>query len=230
MCKITKKSCQNGGIDIKPIPCTSPSKCQCCNKSIMKLTETNRVFVSSSVKANLAIDEFPTEKSLKKFDIDSLTYLEPVNNEPIESTPTEIDSYDNDYYLMNDFLSSKQKEKPIEKKSEYFYYYCSLDKYKEINQKRLIKQEPMIIEGELKNALTLLTLSPESSDLSILNELFERNTPIDLHRIESYIMIKRAILEKYSDYLVKVNENKYLFKRSIILEGKFPKKWMKTES
>lgn len=226
---ISKKPCGNVDINIKPIACIHPSKCQCCNKSIMKITENNRMFVSNSVNANLAIDEFHSEKLTQNFDTDSLTYLEPAINQVIQTKSNVVESYDNDYYLMNEFLSSEQKEK-TPKRNEYFYFYCSLEKYKEINQKRLIKQEPMIIDGELKNAITLLTLSPECSDLTILNELFERNTPIDLRRIESYIIIKREILERHKEHLIKVSDNKYLFKRSIILEGKFPNKWLKTKS
>ena len=88
----------------------------------------------------------------------------------------------------------------------------------------------MLIEGQLKKALVLLTLAPESDDLLILNELFERNTPIDLKRIECFIRIKRDIIERHAEHLVMVNENKYLFKRSIILQGQLPSNWMKSRA
>lgn len=206
----------------------------------MKIGE-DRLFVSNSVHANLAVDEFPstTEKS-KNFDDDSLGYLEPRKHNECSilhnKISTEIkNSYDNDYYLMNEFVTKEKPELKDEtlksensKKFEYFYFYCSAEKYLEISEKRQINLEPMIINGELKNALTLLSLPPESSDLSILNELFEKNTPIDLKRVESYIMIRRDHIEKHAQHLVQVNENKFLFKRAIILEGKFPKNWLKS--
>ncbi len=206
----------------------------------MKIDE-RRVFVSNSVQANLAIDEFEMSGS-DKFDKDSLAYQGPVNNmlkakvsdKNLNESYCGVDSYDNDYYLMNEFLSQKRTETLKEtcetSKSEYFYFYCSGQRYKEINEKHLIKQEPMLIEGQLKKALVLLTLAPESDDLLILNELFERNTPIDLKRIECFIRIKRDIIERHAEHLVMVNENKYLFKRSIILQGQLPSNWMKSRA
>lgn len=175
----------------------------------------------------------------ERFDKDSLSYLEPTNKlhenklhekrDSFQSDCTEVDSYDNDYYLMNEFLSQRRPEALKEtrvatetRKDDYFYFYCSSQRYREISARRLIKQETMIIEGQLKNALVLLTLPPDSPDLLILNELYEKNTPIDLRRIESYIRIKREIIEKHAQHLVKVNVNKFLFKRSIILQGDFP--------
>lgn len=228
--------------NIKSLPCCT-EKCDCCNKTILKMNE-NRIFVSNSVNANLAVDEFVLKNNERKnFDEDSMKYMEPGNsridhmneNQEYETFPKILDSYDNDYYLMNEFLSKNTPVKkslkiPEVKENEYFYFYCSAEKYKEINQKRLIKLEPMIINGQLKNALTLLTLPPSSSDLSILNELFEKNTPLDLKRIETYVMIKKDSIEKHAEHLIRLNDNKFLFMRSIILQGKFPKDWLKSAS
>lgn len=224
---------KRNAVRIKPASNHSCSdKCQCCNKSVMKIGE-DRLFVSNSVHANLAVDEFSAQqKTLEKknFDADSLPYLD---HQPADNP----DSYDNDYYLMNELISKPDTQKnpkpevvPVPKPVDYFYFYCSAEKYSEICRKRLIKLEPMLIDGQLKNALTLLTISPESNDLCLLNEMFERNSPIDLKRIESYVMIRRDMLERHSEHLVRVNENKWLFKRSIILQGDMPKNWMKVKS
>lgn len=223
--KDIKLNCKST-VRIKPAP-PNPScqdKCQCCNKSVMKIGE-DKIFVSNSVQANLAIDEFSVKTHEINFEADSLSYLgAPPNQNP---SP---DSYDNDYYLMNEFISKEKPKPETVVPVKYFYFYCTAEKYAEISRKRLIKLEPMLIDGELKNAITLLTIPPTSSDLCLLNEIFERNTAIDLKRIESYIMIKRDNIEKHGEHLVKVNENKFLFKKSIILQGDFPKNWMKAKS
>lgn len=198
----------------------------------MKLNE-NRLFVSNSVNANLAVVDF--ENDQEESCNDSLHYFDTregsreIKNDIFTDVP---DSYDNDYYLMNEFLSQGQKNAQIPTQvisniqNENFYFYCSPDKYSEINKKRQIKLETMIIDGELKSAVTLLTIPPDSSDITILNELFEKNTPIDINRIKCYIMIKRKSLEQHLKHLVKINDNKYLFKRSIILQGQFPRNWL----
>ena len=198
----------------------------------MKLNE-NRMFVSNSVNANLAVVDFECEQEPSHFN-DSLNYLgsKGDSREDSDIFSDVPDSYDNDYYLMNEFLSQDRKkvEAPVQTASNFlnenFYLYCSPDKYSEINKKRQIKLETMIIDGELKSAITLLTIPPDSSDIVILNELFEKNTPIDMDRIKCYITIKRKSLEQHLKYLTKINDNKYLFKRSIILQGQFPKNWL----
>jgi len=201
----------------------------------MKIGE-NKIFVSNSVQANLAVDEFESKEEPIENNNDSIAYsLANKLNDQIEEP---VESYDNDYYFMNDLLSNKKLNefaddetmKSVEKTNEYFFIYCSTEKYLEINRKRLIKTEPMIIGDEIKNALVLLTVGPETNDIKILNELFEKNTPIDVKRIECYIMIKKENIVKHAEHLIKVNQNKYLFRRSIILQGTFPKNCIKANA
>ncbi len=207
----------------------------------MKIGE-NRIFVSNSVQANLAVDEFEGKGKTAEKNVDSINFLETKKHANCASQEEgAVDSYDNDYYFMNELLSKEKQPdfadddetlKSVEKPkiNEYFYFYCSAERYLEINRKRLIKTEPMIIDGEIKNALVLLAVGPETSDIKILNELFEKNTPIDLKRIECYIMIRRDNIEKHNVHLIQVNQNKFLFKRSIILQGTFPKNCMKVKA
>ncbi len=184
-------------------PC-NPGKCECCCKSIVTKFNSNQIFVSDSVQANLEIDDFNE---------DTLNEHEYLNNKV-------KDSYDNDYYLMNEFLSKTKVEEPVKSRSAaYFYFYCNAEKYSDIFKRHFIKAEPMFIEGELSNAIILLDLPPDSDSLLVLNEIFEKNTPVDRKRIERCIMLNKESIDKNKEHLIQINKHKFLFKRSIILDG-----------
>ena len=184
-------------------PCHA-GKCECCSKSIVTKFNSNQIFVSDSVQANLEIDHF------KEDTFNEQDYL---NNNV-------IDSYDNDYYLMNELLSKTKVQEPVKSRSAaYFYFYCNAEKYSEIFKRHFIKTEPMFIEGELSNAIILLDLPPDSDSLLILNEIFEKNTPVDKKRIERSIMLSKESIDKNREHLIQINKHKFLFKRSIILDG-----------
>ena len=125
--------------------------------------------------------------------------------------------------LITKVTLTKPAVVPISIEEPFLYLYVDSSKYSEIFNKRLIDLEPMIINDELKSAITLLTVSPENDDLTILNELYDKNVPIERKKVQCYIRFHKEVFSNHAEHLIKVNEKKFLFKRAIILKGNFPK-------
>jgi hypothetical protein len=120
-------------------------------------------------------------------------------------------------------LSAESQLSAQHDKDLFLYFYTNAKNFTRIFQKRKIELQKVLLKNELINALTLVTTPYYADNISILHSLYGCGVPVSQDNLECYIQLRYVVLAKYSQFLIQVDENKYLFLKPIQIGNSYPK-------